>query len=219
MDVQIVGLVGFAGAGKDSVANTLVENYGYVRDSFASPLKDATSAIFGWSRELLEGDTAESREFRETPDMFWSNKLGIPDLTPRKALQILGTDVIRDNFHENIWMSSIEYRIRTQHMNSGKKIVITDARFPNELKLIHNLGGKIVRVSRGSDPTWFNIAELANLGNEVASATMRKEYEKIHVSEWSWVGSHIDHIIENSGTLTDLEGQVSSMMAQQMEVI
>ncbi len=219
MDVEILGLVGFAGAGKDSVANSLVDNYGYARDSFAAPLKDATSAIFGWPRELLEGDTSESRAFRETTDIFWSNKLGIQDLTPRKALQLLGTDVIRDNFSENIWLSSIEYRIRTQHMNSGKKIVITDARFPNELKLIHNLGGKIARVSRGSNPSWFNIAELANSGDEAALETMSKDYEGIHISEWSWVGSNIDYHIENAGTLDDLEGHVAFMMAKQAELI
>jgi len=102
---MIIGLVGFIGSGKDTVASRFI-SYGCIKDSFAAPLKDACAAIFGWPRALLEGDTVESREFRETPDMFWARKLGIDNFTPRLALQLVGTDVLRNHFHQDIWLSS-----------------------------------------------------------------------------------------------------------------
>ena len=57
---MLIGLVGLIGSGKDTVAERLVSHHGFVRDSFAQSLKDATASIFGWDREMLEGNT-ESR--------------------------------------------------------------------------------------------------------------------------------------------------------------
>ena len=73
---MIIGITGFIGSGKGTVANMFVER-GCSEDSFAAPLKDLTSSIFGWPRHLMEGDTVESRDFRETPDLYWTKKTGI----------------------------------------------------------------------------------------------------------------------------------------------
>ena len=56
---MLIGLVGLIGSGKDTVAERLVSHHGYVRDSFAKSLKDATASIFGWNREMVEGNTKE----------------------------------------------------------------------------------------------------------------------------------------------------------------
>ena len=64
----IIGICGFQGSGKDTVADYLVNTHDFRRISFAGTLKDAVSAIFGWDRELLEGRTRESREWREQID-------------------------------------------------------------------------------------------------------------------------------------------------------
>ena len=98
---MIIGICGFIGSGKDTVANMFVER-GCTHDSFAAPLKDVCSSIFGWERSMLEGDTVESRDFRETPDIFWTKKLGVPNFTPRLALQLLGTEVLRNTF--GVWI-------------------------------------------------------------------------------------------------------------------
>jgi hypothetical protein len=66
---MVIGLVGFLGSGKGTVADTL-KLYNFIPESFSNPLKDAVAIIFGWDRSLLEGDTKESREFRETVDEF-----------------------------------------------------------------------------------------------------------------------------------------------------
>ena len=57
---MIIGLVGWIGSGKNTVADILATQHEYKRDSFAAPLKDAVSNIFNWPRDILEGDTAVS---------------------------------------------------------------------------------------------------------------------------------------------------------------
>ena len=209
MATTLVGLIGFIGSGKDTVASGLIAQ-GAVRDSFAAPLKDLVSAVFGWQRELLEGDTIKSREFRETPDMFWSRKLGIPNFTPRLALQLVGTDVMRNHFHENIWLSSLEYRMRS--IASGNStVVISDARFRNELNLIKNMGGQVIWIQRGELPEWYDTAVKANSGNVVAKRIMETRYRDVHSSEWDWAGFDVDHIIQNDGTLDDLQKQIDQV--------
>lgn len=212
---MVIGLVGFIGSGKDTVANILLEN-SCTRDSFAAPLKDLLSSVFGWPRELLEGDTTESRDFRETPDMFWSRKLGIPNFTPRLALQLVGTDVMRDHFHKDIWLNSLEYRMRCKE-SQGRCVVISDARFKNELTLIKSMGGKIIWVQRGELPEWHETAVEANRGNVISSKIMQTKYKDVHRSEWDWVGVECDYIIHNDGTLDDLRDKTEAIQRHIME--
>ena len=68
---MIVGICGLIGSGKGTVADILVEQ-GFTKVSFADKLKDGVSTIFGWDRSLLEGDTDESRDWREQADEFWT---------------------------------------------------------------------------------------------------------------------------------------------------
>ena len=67
----LIGVVGFMGSGKDTVADMLIER-GFIKDSFARTLKDAASALFGWDRDMLNGTTNESRKGREQPDPYWA---------------------------------------------------------------------------------------------------------------------------------------------------
>jgi hypothetical protein len=205
---MIIGLVGFIGSGKDTVASRFI-SYGCIKDSFAAPLKDACAAIFGWPRALLEGDTVESREFRETPDMFWARKLGIDNFTPRLALQLVGTDVLRNHFHQDIWLSSLEYRFRIK--NSDQNVVISDARFRNELELIKSLNGIVVWVQRGELPQWFDDAVKANEGNAIARKIMQTRWRDVHESEWNWAGFPVDYIINNNGSMEDLDKLVNDL--------
>ena len=56
---MIIGFVGLIGSGKDTCADILVSEGGYKRVSFATTLKDTVSAVFGWDREMLEGNSSE----------------------------------------------------------------------------------------------------------------------------------------------------------------
>jgi hypothetical protein len=203
---NLIGICGFIGSGKDTVAKLFVEQ-GCVQDSFAAPLKDMCASIFGWQREMLEGDSMDSREFRETPDLYWTRKLGIDHFTPRLALQLLGTDIMRTHFSQDIWLNSLEYRIRRQRQDE-LCVVVSDARFKNELNLIKELGGVVIHVKRSELPEWYEVAVHANNGSVTAKHTMETKYRHIHASEWKWVGFEFDYEIENTGTLEDLEASV-----------
>ncbi|HET8688764.1 MAG TPA: hypothetical protein VFM18_19275 [Methanosarcina sp.] len=200
---MIVGLVGWIGAGKDTVADYLVTQHGFVQDSFAYSLKLAVSNVFGWPMEMLEGRTKEARAQREVVDEWWAKRLSIPHLTPRWVLQQWGTEVLRGGFHDDIWIASLESRLR----NVKKNTVISDCRFPNEIAAIKAQGGKIVWVRRGPLPEWYDIAVDANKGNSLAMADLSQL--NIHASETSWIGAEFDYIIDNNGTIDELYAAIS----------
>lgn len=201
---MIVTVSGFIGSGKDTVSEYLQSNYNFSQISFASSLKDAISAIFGRDRELLEGRTAESRAWRETKDVWWSQRLNM-EITPRWILQYWGTEVCRQGFHDDIWIASLENKL-TKNQNN---VVISDARFPNELATIRKIGGKSVRVIRGNNPLWYDLAIRANQGDIHAREKLNSQ---VHSSEWSWIGYDFDKIIDNNGGLIDLYKQVDQLI-------
>lgn len=203
---MIIGICGFIGCGKDTAADFLVNFHGFRRDSFAGTLKDAVAAVFNWDRELLEGRTKEARAWREQVDPWWAERLNMPNLTPRLVLQLWGTEVCRRSFHDDIWIASVENKLR----NSKDSIVISDCRFPNEIKSIKAAGGKVIWVQRGITPHWYDVAIQANRG--VESAKRFLEEQGIHASESSWAGTHFDAIIDNDGSLDDLYKQLKNLV-------
>lgn len=198
--MRLITFVGFASSGKDSAAEHLITKYHYQAHSFAESLKDALASIFVWDRTLLEGKTPESREWREEVDEWWAEKLGIPDFTPRFAMQHLGTDVLRHKFNNDLWIYNIERKLI--EFDENARIVLIDGRFPNELKLARRYGGKVIRVRRGLEPEWYDTARKANFGDPGALDEMVKS--GIHVSEWAWIGHPVDVIIKNDGDLHEL---------------
>lgn len=205
---MILGLCGLIGCGKGTVGEILVNDYGFRADSFAAPLKDAAAAIFGWERSLLEGDTKESREFRETEDLYWSKKLGKP-FTPRLALQLLGTEAGRKVFGTNLWSGSLERR----YIQSQKNTVVTDVRFPNEIDCIRDMGGFVVHVARGPWPEWYNMAKALNKAHDFKDIEF-PPYNFPHASEYSWVGHPgLGALIENDGTLAELKEKIKGLVS------
>lgn len=200
---NIIGIVGFAGSGKDTLARQIID-YGYERFAFADTLKDMISIVFGWERELMEGETLESREWRETPDVWWEKKLNwyaeenmnmrslFPRFTPRVAMQLIGTDLFRRHFNDNIWILSLENKIR-----NIEHVIISDCRFPNEIKMIKDKKGILIRVDRGEKPDWYSVGVDAANGN--ISAKNYLISKKIHISEWSWLNQDIDVEVVNDG--------------------
>jgi hypothetical protein len=201
---MIIGVCGFIGSGKDTVADYLVNIHEFRRESFANTLKDAVSSVFGWDRTMLEGRTKQAREWREQVDAWWSKRLDRA-ITPRWILQYWGTEVCRRGFHDDIWIASLENKLR----NSSDDVVISDCRFPNEIKAIRNQGGIVLRVVRGPEPEWYDLAVESNHG---PFDHMKTAYPDVHASETAWVGTEFDAVLDNNGTLDQLYKQVSDLL-------
>ena len=203
---MIIGICGFIGAGKDTVADYLVNFHEFRRESFASTLKDAVSSVFGWDRTMLEGRTKQAREWREQVDPWWAERLNMPHLTPRWVLQYWGTEVCRKAFHDDIWIASLENKLR----NSQDNVVISDCRFPNEISAIKKAGGLIIWVKRGDLPEWYETAAAANQGKNVAVQELKMK--KIHASETAWVGTEFDYELDNNSSIDELFEQVKNLV-------
>ena len=204
---MIVGLVGFIGAGKGTVADLLVERHDFFKESFANSVKDSCAAVFGWNRAMLEGDTPESRAWREQPDEWWSKKFG-REFSPRLALQLMGTEAGRDVFHPDLWVHTVLRRCEQAPWNN---YVIADVRFPNEIKAIRDSGGHVIRVRRGPDPEWYDLARECNLGYHNLDV-MRNAYSEVHYSEWAWIGSGYDIVMDNNCSLDELTSRVDKIV-------
>ena len=203
---MIIGIAGFQGSGKDTIADYLQNIYGFKRDSFAATLKDAVAAVFGWDRELLEGRTTQSRAWREQVDPWWADRLNMPNLTPRLVLQKWGTEVARKSWHDDTWIASLENKLNQTHND----IVITDVRFPNEIQAVRRAGGIVIRVVRGPEPEWYDLAVETNSGtfNHMAQA-----YPEVHPSEWAWIGTDFDAVIDNNANgLDPLYNQIKNLV-------
>lgn len=125
----------------------------YEKRFFASSLKGICAVLFGCSPSDFE-----SEEFKESliPEKFRPNMLGAN--TYREALQKIGTELFRNKFHNDVWVLS-----STSGYDSEKcKWFFTDVRFPNEKRIIEDLGGKVIRIEKeGQDDTDCHSSEKA----------------------------------------------------------
>ncbi len=145
--MELVCLVGLKRSGKNTVANHLVSEYGYIEYAFADPIKKACKEIFLFTDEQLDGSLKESYDER------WG-------LTPRQAYQVIGTELFQfdihnhiksdvfDNIGRTLWVHRFELWLKTQPINS--KIVVTDGRFIHEVDCIRKQGGEIWKIERPS---------------------------------------------------------------------
>jgi hypothetical protein len=191
---MIIGICGLIGSGKDTIADYLQNIHQFRRESFAHTLKDAVASVFGWDRELIEGRTRQSREWREQVDPWWAERLNMPTLTPRYVLQHWGTEVARRGFHDDIWIASLENKLR----KTTDDVVISDCRFPNEIAAIRRVGGRVIRVHRGPEPAWYSVAQAANAHPQPNASSVILRDLGIHASETAWIGTHFDAVIDNN---------------------
>ena len=123
---MLIGICGKAGAGKDTIGDHLIEEYGFERIALADPIKRIVKDVF-----VLDDHTVYDRVAREQPLKDW------PDWTVRKLLQYIGTELFRDNIDDAIWVKSLWLHVQS---NPDKNYVVTDIRFPNELEFFEENG-------------------------------------------------------------------------------
>jgi hypothetical protein len=180
MEKIIIGMTGKAGAGKDTVGDYLCDNYGFQRVAFANPLKQGIKEMF-----MLTEEQITDRIIREQPLEYF------PEWSPRKLFQFFGTELLRENFDDKIWIKLFH---KTINNIQGDRIIVTDCRFPNEakeLKGMNDVQSHIVKVVR-PDCIGTNVG-LSN-----------------HASESHDIQSDI--VLSNDETIEDLYSKVDKMI-------
>ena len=160
--MYIIGLTGYKGSGKDTIADYLVGEHGFIKIAFADFIRNALKELFDWD------DDNFSQEKKEIPDSYWG-------VTPRKMCQEIGTEFLRihckDFISQDFKLPNNEDYKATFHIkrinkevmkllsiNSNVKIVFSDIRFQDELDYIKKIGGKVLKVVRNDS----NINEYSN---------------------------------------------------------
>ena len=218
--MNIIGISGLAGSGKDTVADWLLENEGFIKVSLADPIKRFAMDLWEFSEQQLWGES----KYRNAPDYRYrvpsSDSVLDPDvfLTPRQVLQHLGTEGARA-IDFDVW---IRYAIRIANrllkddylsysqteglvstwgqdkagLNITRAVVIPDVRFRNEVEQIQDAGGTLLRVVR------------PGAGLEGKFAVHQSEAEMAAIPD-----SDFDVVIQNTGTLEDLKRNVDDFVS------
>jgi len=152
---------------------------------------------------------------RKKIDGQWAATLSMPGFTPVKALQLWGTDLVRNHFHAAFWALSLFKNIDENQF--GPRVAVTDVRYPNEAVMVVQRGGVIVRLERGVPPEWYTQIKQAAAGrgtgpewyervvtNKEPAATVKLDFPDMpHESEWRSIGCE-DFIVLNNGSPNDL---------------
>ena len=140
----LIGILGRKRSGKDTMADYLVQKYDFHKITLAGPLKEACRSLFNFSDDQLYGES------KEEEDPFWK-------ITPRKALQYLGTDIIRNKINKLIpwigdrfWLERFgaEYRALQYKYGKDVNVVLADLRFQNEIDFLVQYHGVVIKVER-----------------------------------------------------------------------
>jgi len=248
---MIIGISGKLGSGKDTAADIIQKLYPFfLRKLFADKLKDFTCSILGCTREELE-----NREFKEDEleEEWWYyesysgekvNYLDVEDhdkfdslswelikLTPRRIMQLVGTEV-RNLIHPNLWVNAMfqDYRligIRSEPLDSPHNVgsydmltfpnwIITDVRFPQEAKAIEERGGILIRIERDTElrfPEFWKEFQESGFEEWDAYLMANGQYARAyHASETSLDNYEFDHIIQNNDSLEELEDKIKTIL-------
>lgn len=255
MKQKIVALCGFAGSGKDSVADILVSRMNFSKHPFAGPLKKVTATLFGLTHDMVHTPAGKeaaltthvfpfgsvdqflsmvddataavygiSRMEMESPEMrmrsmtmdgvaktvgwvvtearlnamrhlvpllwtshrSWHLPPNLNTVSPRVLLQIMGTEMYR-----SIFPGTWTYAWR-QEVSMVERVVVTDCRFDNEVEVIRQHGGKLIRVD--SNHSWVT-------------------KNTAHVSERLFLKFDPDEVIQNNLGLPELDAETMGVFA------
>lgn len=188
----IIGLTGYARSGKDTTADLMVRDHGFIKRSFATPLKKMLYTLNpivghrGWSIHFNRRDIRVRDLF-----VLYGDEEGIKaskyGKEYRRLLQVLGTDCIR-NVDKDFWVRAAMKEISL--LPSDSRIVFTDTRFPNEALAIIEQGGYTAQVHR----------EGVTAAND-------------HSSERHVGRMYEDFILNNSASMVHLGSEIDEMMA------
>ncbi|RKZ10826.1 hypothetical protein DRQ25_01585 [Candidatus Fermentibacteria bacterium] len=191
---MIIGIIGKARAGKDTLASYLGEEFNaqknntYVMIAYALELKKRVQRDFDLSYEQLWGDLKEVPDLRYPKDGLGISSNPADYWSPREFLQDYG-QFFRDK-DINYWVKALFNVIEDKGYDN---VIITDCRHANEVYPIIDRGGVVLRVSRP-------IEGAAQQPNHISEISLDK------------VDFEIDFDVRNEGTKDDLRGQAKILV-------
>lgn len=193
---MIIGLTGKRLAGKDTVANYLVEKYGYEHVSYGKKMKEAIAALFNITVEEVE-DYKDDRSFSVLDRVEVHLEVGgifTKAFGWVEFLQRFGTEMGRNVLGEDLWLNYCfpdpEQYHHASDLYRDEKLVVKDVRFENEAKRILDLGGKIIEIRR----EWID------------------EKNDAHVSEAGLPSHYSEYVIANTDTIESLYKDVDAIL-------
>ena len=183
--MMIIGVVGQKFSGKDTFADYLCKHYDFEKKAFASSLKKVCMAAFHLTEEQLN-----LPEQKEKIHEYWGK-------SPRELMQMVGTELFRNHFDKEIWTKNMFLDLKG---SQGKKIVVSDVRFENEMQFLIDYGVKygipvfMIRIERDL-----------------------QRQEDCHLSEkHSWANEKMD-TISNMSTLQEFYEKIDAFMQKAFE--
>ena len=171
---MLIAITGKLESGKSTLAKEIQKHHkegGVLMMAFAKPLKDMCNTYFGFSYKDLYTPEGKKRYSER-----WS-------MTTREFMQRLGQG-LREAICPDVWVKLLKTDILIKK-DIYNVIIVDDARMPNELEMIHELGGIVIRVIRPD-----HVAVSNGIKN--------------HPSEQDLPDDLIDYDIVNDGTADDL---------------
>lgn len=207
---MIIGISGRINSGKDTIGEIIqglsITNGGreFEIKKFAAKLKTIASLLTGidvkdfedqeFKKSLLgsEWGTVRTNPLNAIPvfENVQFNEL----MSVRELLQKLGTDALRDNLHEDVWVNALfsDYKPPKMSEYNPSNWIITDMRFPNEMNAIVEKNGITIRVTR--------------------PVKKSKTTARLHPSETSLDNAEFDYEIINDGSIDDLIEKVRQIL-------
>lgn len=178
--VNLIGIHGPLESGKDTVAQVIVSKFPslFTQYAFAWPIKQACQIMFGFTEKDMN-----DRVLKERIHPRWG-------ITPRKAMQLLGTEYGRNMIRKDIWIIRAQIEI-DKNLEQGYGTVISDVRFENEAEIIRAKHGLLIHIER---PALDTSAEKYN-----------------HESEMGIKREPRDIVIMNDAGLTELQFKIDSL--------
>lgn len=266
---MIISISGKLGSGKDTVGEIvqIITNSPHFTDEavlsfigreklnpkwevkrFADKLKDIVCMLLGCTREQLEDREFKEKELGEewvnSKDDVYYGKFLSERYSPRSLLQLIGTNLFREQILNNIWVNALmsEYKPLVSYQGVllglgmsdvqmekiGKSVeaeypnwIITDMRFPNELKAVEDKKGITIRVNRisscecGNSTDWIYSTIKDGSNRYCRKCNQKQTIKNEHASETALDNAEFDYTIDNDGTLLELVGKVRELLIKE----
>jgi len=166
----IIGLTGFAGAGKDTVADLLVTHCDFRKLAFADALRGEAANAFGvdmvyFTRPSSKAEPMGALSMAHAPMSFLSAVTHALNMhgdgltkeeyatwleeprTPRQIMQWWGTEYRRAQ-NPNYWTRMLMQHVFDLRHDGYSRFVVTDCRFVNEVQVLRTIGGELWQINR-----------------------------------------------------------------------